>query len=155
MNKKKKIVAVLFWIRFVYIKKQNKNAIKKIHPSFYAWNMFCKTGSVKMYCCRSAAIGWFIQCEKRWFLNHFVPLPQSLSIGPPILLPKTPFNFWAFYLTSFRISDAEPNNALKRFLSFRGLFCCKKKFIFYNTVSKTHFVWISLHLVAKKQLVKF
>jgi len=52
------------------------------NPSkFFCSNMFCKKSSVKIYCCRSAAIGWFIQCEKRSLLNHFVALHRPFTIS--------------------------------------------------------------------------
>lgn len=52
--------------------------------------MFRKRSSVKIYRCRSAAIGWFIQCEKRSSLNHFAPSPNPPPtdfINPPVLSP--------------------------------------------------------------------
>lgn len=73
---------------------RKKNILRVKSVRILHSNMFYRKSSVKIYCCRSVTIGWFIQCEKRFFLNHFVPLPTrclrldrdhrlSLLISPP------------------------------------------------------------------------
>lgn len=99
--------------------KKNENTIKTIlgsDPSeFLRSNMFCKKSSVKIYRCRSAAIGWFIQCEKCSVLNHFVPLPPTLShqlhqtTRFTATRVRSSFALEYFYLTSFRMADAKPD----------------------------------------------
>jgi len=77
------------------------------NPSkFFCCNMFWEKSSVKIYRCRSAAIGWFIQCEKRSFLNHFVALHRPLRISF-INLPVSPPTIFRLFLSI--LLDLLPN----------------------------------------------
>lgn len=89
--------------RIVVELSEKKKILGSNLSKFFCSNMFCKKSSVKIYRCRSAAIGWFIQCEKRSFLNHFVGLcwPFPISFINLPVFPSTIFHLLLSILLDF------------------------------------------------------